>query len=50
MTGLNVGTKAILVTTGYGTNEVEKLPKGVPFVNSLSEVANMICKKNGGVL
>lgn len=45
MTGLNVGTNAILVTTGYGTNEVEKLPKGVPFVSNLSEVADMICKK-----
>ena len=44
MTGLNLGTKAILVTTGYGTHEVEKLPEGVPFVNSLAEVANMICK------
>ena len=45
MTGLNVGTNAILVTTGYGTNAVEKLPKGVPFVSNLSEVADMICKK-----
>lgn len=45
MTGLNVGTKAILVTTGYGANEVEKLPNGVPFVNSLSEVADIVCQK-----
>jgi len=40
--GLSAGVRPVLVATGYGWKEVQKLPTGVPYVRDLFEASQLI--------